>query len=263
MTTPVVSIVIVSHNHRPVIAQCLDSLHSLPDQTAFDVTLIDNTGADGTAEWASANYPRVAVQRNRTRRGFAANVNAGIRGSAGRYVLLLNPDVICIPGLLDGLAGFLDVHPEAAVAAPQLYYPDGAIQPNARRFPKPSALAMRALRLDSLWKGRGVRRYLMQGESAGSMEVDWVTGAVLMARRAAINAVGLLDENYFLYWEDLDWCYRMHQAGWTVHRVQEARAIHVQAREGVRRPFGRAGRSQFLGAVRFFRKFGWNAGEAA
>lgn len=187
-----------------------------------------------------------------------------IRESAcGRYALLLNPDVICIAGLLDRLVAFLDAHPEAAIAAPQLYYPDGAIQPNVRRFPTPAALALRALRVDALWKSPGVRRYLMHGESLESTQVDWVTGAVLMVRRTAIEDVGLLDENYFLYWEDLDWCYRMRQAGWTVHRVAEARAIHIQAREGARRPFSRAGRAQLTGAVRFFRKFGWNAGRAA
>jgi len=84
-----------------------------------------------------------------------------------------------------------------------------------------------------------------------------------MVRRAATENVGLLDENYFLYWEDLDWCYRMRQAGWSVHCVPEARSVHIQAREGVRRPFSRAGRSQLSGAVRFFHKFGWNAGKLA
>ncbi len=264
MMTPDVSIVVVSHNHRAALEKCLDSLHALPDRAAFQVTLIDNTGADGAAEWTREHYSDVIVRRNAVCRGFAANANAGIRQSVRcPYVLLLNPDVICLPGLLERLIAFLDAHPEAAIAAPQLFCPDGASQPNVRRFPTPSALALRALRVDALWKSRAVRCYLMHGESPVSTEVDWVTGAALMVRRTAIEDVGLLDENYFLYWEDLDWCYRMRQAGWTVHRIPEARAIHVQAREGVRRPFSRAGRSQLAGAVRFFRKYGWNAGRAA
>jgi GT2 family glycosyltransferase len=259
-----VSIVIVSHNHRPVIEKCLESLHALPDQATFAVTLIDNTCADGTADWAAVHYPHVIVRRNKVCRGFAANANAGIRQSApSRYVLLLNPDVICIPGLLDRLVAFLDAHTKAAIAAPRLCFPDGGLQPNVRRFPTPAALALRALRVDALWKSPGVRRYLMHGEHSVSTQVDWVTGAALMVRRLAIETVGLLDESYFLYWEDLDWCYRMRRAGWTVHRVPEARAIHIQGREGVRRPFSRAGRAQLAGAVRFFRKFGWNAGKVA
>jgi len=264
MTTPDVSVIIVNHNHRPVIETCLHSLHALPDRASFQLTLIDNTCGDGTAEWTSDHYPDVMVRRNRVCRGFAANVNAGVRQSTrSPYVLLLNPDVICMPGLLDRLVAFLDAHPHAAIVAPQLRDPDGAVQPNVRRFPTPAALALRALRVDTLWKSRCLRRYLMHGENRVSTEVDWVTGAVLMVRRTAIEDVGLLDESYFLYWEDLDWCYRMRQAGWSVHRVPEARAIHVQAREGVRRPFSRAGRSQLLGAVRFFRKFGWNVGRVA
>ena len=261
--TACISVIVVSHNHRAVMERCLASLYALPDHSSFRVTLIDNTCSDGAAEWARARYPDMAVRKNRAPVGFAANANAGIRESGGSpYVLLLNPDVICLPGLLDRLVVFLDSHPDAAVAAPQLYYPDGSVQPNVRRFPTPAVLAMRALHLDAVWKSPAMRRYLMHREDSAAAEVDWVTGAALMVRRAAIQAVGLLDESYFLYWEDLDWCYRMRRAGWTVHRIPEARAVHAQAREGVRRPFSRAGWSQLSGAVRFFRKFGWHAGEA-
>ena len=257
-------IVIVNHNHRLVIEKCIESLYSLLDRAAFEVMLVDNTGADGTPEWAARHFPQVMVRRNAVRRGFAANVNAGINALAqGRYVLLLNPDVICLAGLLDQLVRFLDAHPKAAIAAPQLYYPDGTMQPNVRRFPTPATLALRALHVDAVWKSRGVRRYLMHGEPAVSQKVDWVTGAVMMVRREAIGAVGSMDESYFLYWEDLDWCYRMRRAGWSVHRVAEARAIHAMGREGAHRPFSRAGREQVAGAIRFFRKFGWNAGKAA
>jgi GT2 family glycosyltransferase len=258
------SVVIVNHNHRPVIEKCFESLYSLPDRATFDVTLIDNACADGTAEWVGGRYPRVVIQRNPVCRGFAANANAGIRAlPRGRHVLLLNPDVICIAGLLDRLVAFMDQHPRAGIAAPQLYHADGTADPNCRRFPTPGTLALRALRVDEIWQSPRVRRYLMDRERSAAGEVDWVTGAVLMARRSAVEAVGLLDERYFLYWEDLDWCYRMRQAGWAVYRVPEARAIHAHRREGVRRPFSRAGREQLRGAFRFFRKFGWNPGRAA
>ena len=263
--TPVdLSVVIVNHNHRPVIEKCFASLYSLPDRAGFEVILIDNACADGTAGWVARNYPQVTIHRNSTRRGFAANANFGMRAlGRGRYVLLLNPDVICISGLLDSLVAFMDEHPETGIAAPQLFYPDGTLQPNVRRFPSPATLALRALHIDAVWKSQGLRRYLMEGERAAASEVDWVTGAVLIARRAAIEAVGLLDESYFLYWEDLDWCCRMRRAGWRVCQVPEASAIHFQGREGVRRPFSRAGRAQLTGAIRFFRKHGWNPGTAA
>jgi GT2 family glycosyltransferase len=258
------SVVIVNHNHRPVIEKCFESLHSLPDRATFEVMLIDNACADGAATWVAKNYPQVMVHRNSACRGFAANVNAGIRAlGGGRYVLLLNPDVICIPGLLDRLVSFMDEHPDTGIAAPQLFYPDGTVQPNVRRFPRPATLALRALHIDAVWKSPGLRRYLMEGERPAASPVDWVTGAALMARRAAVESVGLLDERYFLYWEDLDWCYRMRRAGWSVHQVPQARAIHLERREGVRRPFSRAGRAQLAGAIRFFRQHGWNPGRVA
>ncbi|HTT61545.1 MAG TPA: glycosyltransferase family 2 protein [Bryobacteraceae bacterium] len=263
--TPVdVSVVIVNHNHRRVIEKCVQSLYSLPDRATFEAVLIDNTSADGTADWVSEHFPQVLIRRNRARRGFAANANSGLRLlRRGRYALLLNPDVICLPGLLDALVAFMDGHAGAGIAAPQLSNTDGTRQANGRRFPTPAALAFRALRLDDVWQPASVRRYLMDRGSPGLLEVDWVTGAALMARRAAMESAGLLDERYFLYWEDLDWCYRMRRAGWRVYRVPEARAIHAHQREGVRRPFSRAGFEQLAGAVRFFRKFGWNAGRAA
>jgi len=257
------SVVIVNHNHRPVIEKCIASLHALPDRTSFDVTLIDNTPADGAADWVAAHYPRTAIRRNVVRRGFAANANAGMRAAGSRYALLLNPDVTCLPGLLDRLIDFMDRHPETGIAAPQLFHEDGTRQPNCRRFPTPGTLAIRALRADEIWKTSHVRRYLMEDEPVCAGGVDWVTGAVLVARRAALETVGLLDERYFMYWEDMDWCYRMRRAGWGVFLVPEARAIHLHRREGVRRPFSRAGRAQLLGAMRFFRKFGWNPGKVA
>ena len=258
------SVVIVNHNHRPVIENCFESLYSLPDRTTFEVMLIDNTCADGTAEWVSARFPQVLIQRNQDRRGFAANANAGMRAlRRGRYTLLLNPDVISLPGLLDRLAAFMNEHPGAAIAAPQLLHEDGTLQPNCRCFPTPATLALRALRVDEIWKSPGVRRYLMDGARSAARQVDWVTGAALVVRPSAAEAVGLFDESYFLYWEDLDWCYRMRRAGWQVWHVPDARAIHSHGREGVRRPFSRAGREQVLGALRFFRKFGWRAGRAA
>jgi len=264
MTAVDLSVVIVNHNHRPVIEKCIASLHALPDRTSFDVTLIDNTPADGAADWVAAHYPRTAIRRNVVRLGFAANANAGMRAAgSGRYALLLNPDVICLPGLLDRLVDFMDRHPKTGIAAPQLFHEDGARQPNCRRFPTPGTLAIRALRADEIWKTSHVRRYLMEDEPVCAGGVDWVTGAAMVARRAALETVGLLDERYFMYWEDMDWCYRMRRAGWGVFLVPEARAIHLHRREGVRRPFSRAGRAQLLGAVRFFRKFGWNPGKVA
>lgn len=185
-----------------------------------------------------------------------------LENARGRYALLLNPDVICLPGLLDHMVEFMDNQPEAAIAAPKLSQPDGTPERNYRRFPTPGVLAARALRIDKFWQSSHMQRYLMsKGEHLSATPVDWVTGAVLMARRSAVETVGLMDERYFLYWEDLDWCYRMRRTGWGVYHVPEARAIHTARREGVRRTFSRAQRAQLFGAIKFFRAFGWNSGK--
>jgi N-acetylglucosaminyl-diphospho-decaprenol L-rhamnosyltransferase len=253
------SVITVSHNHSRVIRNCLASLYSLPDVATFETLLIDNLGASPAAAWTHAHFPQVKLLLNPVRRGFAANVNAGMTTLLnGRYFLLLNPDVICIPGVLDRLVAFMDDHADVGIAAPQLFDPDGALQANCRRFATPRALAFRALHLDAIWRNHSVmRRYLMSGrDGTSATEVDWVTGAVAIVRRSAIAQIGLLDERYFLYWEDMDWCCRMWRAGWKVCRVPEASAIHSHRREGVRRPFSRAGYSQVAGAIQFFIKFG-------
>ena len=264
-----VSVVIVNHNHRPVIEKCFESLYSLPDHASFETILIDNTCRDGVSEWVAENYPRAEIRRNTVRRGFAANANTGMRElRRGRYALLLNPDVICLPGLLDRMVEFMDNEPRAAIAAPKLSHPDGTPEPNCRRFPTPGILAARALRIDKFWQSPDMQRYLMvKGElssaTQSATQVDWVTGAALVARRSAVESVGFMDERYFLYWEDLDWCYRMRRTGWRIYRVPQARAIHRARRQGVRQLFGRAQRAQLFGAIRFFREFGWNAGTVA
>src|SRR5258705_10096123 len=118
MTAVDVSVVIVNHNHRPVVERCFESLYSLPDRASFETMLIDNTRADGVSEWVTENYPRAEIRQNRMRRGFAVNANTGMRElRRGRYALLLNPDVICLPGLLDRMVQFMDRHPRAAIAA--------------------------------------------------------------------------------------------------------------------------------------------------
>lgn len=257
------SIVTVNHGHRGVIGKCFDSLFSLPDAARFEALLVDNTPEDGSADEALARHPEVRVLRNSKRRGFAANANTGLRTmTRGRYVLLMNPDVICQPGLLDELAGFMDANPDAGIAAPMLFNTDGTLQPSCRKFPTPLTLAIRALRIEHLLHDpRVIRDYLMSDwDHRTAANVDWVTGAVAIVRRSAIEQVGLMDERFFLYWEDLDWCIRMWRAGWRVCYVPRARAVHAHLRLGVFKPLSRYSREQTFGALRVFAKYGARPG---
>ncbi len=255
------SIVIVSHNHAAVLAKCLASLFCCASAASFDVLVIDNTRADGIGDWVRAQYPQVRIVGNEAPRGFAANVNCGISfHPESRYVLLLNPDTECLPGLLDELVNFMDLNEDVGIAGPMLLNLDETLQASCRRFSSPATVLMRGLHLDGVAPGlTGIREYLMEDfDHCSVAEVDWVTGAALIARRTAIADVGLMDDDrYFLYAEDQDWCLRMWRAGWRVCYVPQARARHVHGREGIRKPWSKAGRYQVVSALRMFRKFGW------
>jgi hypothetical protein len=255
------SIVTVSTNQLPLIRQCLTPLYALPWTVTFEVALVDNACTDGTGDWVRRHFPQVKIVRNEVRKGYPENGNIGIQAQQnGRYVLTLNPDIVCLPGLLDELVAFMDAHPEVGIAGPKLLNPDMTLQPSCRRFSTPRAIFIRGLHLDGLFRRmRFIRDYLMEDLDHDEVgEVDWVTGALLIVRREAITQVGLMDDqSYFLYAEDQDWCCRMWQVGWRVCYIPAARAIHAHMREGIKKPWSRAARYQLKSAYRMFQKFSW------
>ena len=222
------SVIVVSHNHARFLPACLGSLRGVADRLAMEVFLIDNCSTDNSARVAREHFPDVQVVRNQKRRGFAANTNAGIRRTQGRYVALLNPDTAVQAGAFETLVEYMDAHPNVGICGPQLRFPDGTIQPSCRRFPTwRSVLARRTPLRSFLWNSSLNAHHLMVDVDHDSEQaVDWMLGACLVARRAAIEDVGLLDEGFFLYVEDIDWCYRMHRRGWSVVYVPEARVVH-------------------------------------
>lgn len=225
---PRVSIIVVTHKHRAFIGRCLDSIERARDEIPFEALVIDNRSGDGTPDFVSSRYPWARMDVRDRRRGFSDNYNFGIVRSSAPYVLILNPDTELRPGALSALARFMDRTPSAGIAGAKLIFPDGSMQPSARRFPTFQSVLVR--RTPLRWFMRGSRanaRHLMIDLKAkGPSEVDWLLGACLFVRRAAIDDVGLLDEGYFLYVEDIDWCYRMHQRDWKVFWVPEAEVVH-------------------------------------
>jgi GT2 family glycosyltransferase len=146
--------------------------------------------------------------------GFARACNQGIRMGEGAYCLLLNPDAVIDGASLQGLVASMEGHSEPGLVAPRLVYPDGSLQLSVRRFPTLRAIGLRILRLDGLFPGP-VDRYLMRDwDHEEGRDVDWVIGACMLLRRKAVEEVGLLDEGFFMYYEDIDLCYRMGQQGW-------------------------------------------------
>jgi N-acetylglucosaminyl-diphospho-decaprenol L-rhamnosyltransferase len=251
------SIVTVSHLHREDLRAGLPGWLDARDRCRRELIVVENV-PDGTADDVLRLAPDARVIRNSEPRGFAANCNAGIALARGRHVLLLNPDVTVHPGALDALVAFMDASPDVGVAGPRLLNPDGSLQLSCRSFSTPFLFALRGLGLERLLtRYPPQRRALMQDwDHAEVRDVDWVLGAAMIARRAAIDAVGPLDPGYYLYCEDQDWCHRMWTAGWRVAYVPSSVMIHTHHRASHARPFSRWKWIHVRSSLRMFRKQG-------
>jgi N-acetylglucosaminyl-diphospho-decaprenol L-rhamnosyltransferase len=219
------SIVILNYNTREHLRACLEgllaegstSLCAGPIET--EVLVVDNASSDGSADMVAASFPWVSLIRSAENGGFARGNNQAIRHTSGRAILLLNPDTRMPPGGIKALQERLDAHPEAGVIGPKLLQPDGSMHLACRRsFPTPSIAFYRISGMSKLLpRSPRFGRYNLTFVDANMpIEVDSVCGACMLVRRSVVDRVGLLDERFFMYGEDLDWCLRTRDAGWTV-----------------------------------------------
>lgn len=215
--TPDLSIIIVNWNTRQLLLDCLRSLEA--SQLWVEVIVVDNASSDDSAMAVRAAFPNVRVIENTTNRGFAAANNQAIAQSRGRYVLLLNSDTVVLPHALDRMVAFADAHPTVGVVGAQLLNGDGTLQPSWAAFP--------GIRSEVLGKNLRVCRPYAETAAGPAYAVDWVGGAALLARRTAIDQAGPLDEQYFMYSEETDWCYRIKQCGWEVCYLSTASVVHL------------------------------------
>jgi N-acetylglucosaminyl-diphospho-decaprenol L-rhamnosyltransferase len=216
-----VAAVVVTYNALPWLEPCLVSA------AAYETVVVDHGSTDGTLELVR-RFPRVRLLE-RENRGLAAGWNAGIAATSGRYVLLLNSDAWAIGEAVERLVRFVDKHPRAAVVAPRLSNPDGSLQRSVRGFPTLWRLATEYLFLRKLApRSRALNAFYAGGfDHREARRIDWAMGAVLLVRREAIEEVGPADEDFFLFSEETDWCYRFHAAGWEVWFDPEAEFTHV------------------------------------
>jgi GT2 family glycosyltransferase len=227
---PMVSALIVSYNVRALL---LDSLRAFSAGTDLpsEVIVVDNASGDGSAEAVLEEFPQVRLLRQQRNIGYGAANNLALEASQGRFVLLLNPDVVLDPGCVGRLADFLLVRPDAGAVGPRLLRENGSLDLAARRgFPTPSSSFYRLLGLSRLFpRSARFNRYNMGHlPEAEVQEIDSGTGACLMVRRAALDQVGYFDPDFFMYGEDLDLCFRLKQGGWKVFYLPGAQAIHVK-----------------------------------
>jgi len=227
---PALTVLIVHHNTTALLRQCLDALRSSPADVPCEVIVIDNASPDATVRSLPRNFPTVRFRFNPRNLGFARAVNQGVRMGAGRHVLVLNPDTIVRPEDLGKLTAFMDAHPDAGACGPRLVYPDGNLQLSCRHFPTLLALGLRISRLDRLIRSP-VRHYLMaEWDHSQIRDVDWIIGGCMALRREAIEQIGLLDEGFFMYYEDIDLCYRLCQKGWKVYYNPDVTVVHHHQR---------------------------------
>jgi GT2 family glycosyltransferase len=224
MATSEITIVVVSYNTRDLLRACLASAMIFDNRSA-EIIVVDNASSDGSAEMVEREFPSVEVIRAADNLGFAAANNVALRRATGRYFLLLNPDAALVDDTAGVLAAYLDAHHDVGVVGPTVRFPDGRFQSSGFAFPSVGAELRQSRSVDWLARRVGARpRPAAQGDAAE--DVDWVDGACLMIRRETVDAVGLLDEQYFLYGEEVDWCYRAKRAGWRVVAVRAASALH-------------------------------------
>ena len=225
---PVLSIIIVSWNARAYLLKCLQSLQRELSDLHAEIIVVDNASTDGSPEAVALEFPEVKLVRNPTNLGFAGANNAGIRQSRGCYVCLINSDVEILPGCFELLLDHMGKNSSIGMLGPKILNADMTLQPSCRAFPNLWDSFFRALGLDTLFPRSPLfgRRFMSCWSHDGIRRVDVLSGCFWMVRREAIEEVGLLDENFFMYAEDKDWCKRFHLAGWDVVYFPEARAIH-------------------------------------
>ena len=212
-----VSVSIVNTNSRELLLACLESLAG----TQAEIVVLDNASEDGSADAVRRRFPDVRVIAQEFRAGFGANHNTVIRATSGRYVYVLNEDTTAADWGLERMVAYLDANPRVAGLGPRLVYPDGRRQDSAWRFPTPAVSALGLFAVGKL----GVKQ--SHGDAAHA--VDWVMGAALVLRRDALEGVGLFDEGFFLYSEEVDLQFRLRQAGWEVHYFPGATVVHHES----------------------------------
>jgi N-acetylglucosaminyl-diphospho-decaprenol L-rhamnosyltransferase len=238
---PRISVIILNYNTRDDLRTCLRSVQQTESFTGegdAEVFVVDNASSDGSADMVAKEFPWVRLIRAPRNGGYAYGNNLAMRTCHGEYVLLLNPDALVPPDAIESLCNYLDQHPQTGVVGPKVLRPDGSLDLACRRsFPTLAVSSYRILGLSKLFpRSRRFGRYnLTYLDPDEASEVDSVVGACMLVRRTAIEQAGLLDEQFFMYGEDLDWAYRIKRAGWSIRYNPNITVLHRKGESSRRR----------------------------
>jgi len=258
------SVVIISWNVRELLRRCLDSIQEglkgeKGEGLLVETIVFDNGSADGSADMVREYLPWVHLMESEVNLGFTKGNNLAIGQSEGRYILLLNPDTEVVGDALGTMVAYMESHPRVGALGPQLLNPDGTIQSSRRRFPTLATAFLESTVLQPWFQGSKIlkRYYLLDRPDDEIQPVDWVVGAALLIRRQALHQVGPLDEEFFMYSEELDWCYRLKAQGWEVVYLPTAQVVHQEGRSSEQVLPARHIHFQRSKVLFFKRYYGW------
>ena len=225
------SVIIVSYNTKDLLLECLTSVFGSSSGISCDVHVVDNGSEDGSADAVAQGFPNVRLIRNPDNRGFARACNQGLREAQGKYLLLLNSDAKIKSEALHEMIAFMDKTPDAGAVGGQLIREDGSLQNSFDNFPDLCTELLNKSLLKLLFPKRYPGKHL---KFAGPVPVESLIGACMMVRREAMEAVGMLNEGYFFFLEETDWCLRMQERGWKIYFLPHVRILHLQGKSAAR-----------------------------
>jgi GT2 family glycosyltransferase len=254
MSESPLDIVIVAYRCRDMLRDCLSSLRTFAPAKGARIWVVDNASGDGTPEMVREEFPEVELLASEENLGFSAANNLAIRRGAAPYVLALNPDTRTTEGALDHMLELMESNPKIGISSCRLELPDGTFDHAARRsFPTPLGALAHFARVGR-WEKAPARLSQYRAPAVESGPVDAVNGAFMLIRRKALDEVGLFDEGYWMYMEDLDLCYRFAQAGWVTWYEPAAAVIHIKAGSSGQYRSPRLNYAFHYGMFRFYRK---------
>ncbi|MFH1145879.1 MAG: glycosyltransferase family 2 protein [bacterium] len=257
-----ISLVIVNYRTRGLLKNCLKGLFNSQQSVSFEVIVVDNDSRDGSVEMVIERFPCVKLIESKVNNGYVAGVNLGLKQAMGRYVLVMNTDLAFFGYELDRFVEWMDSHPKAGMAGPKLLNPNGTWQTSCRTWPTWKLAMYRRTPLGLTAKGKqAIHDHLMLSfDHNSSLTVDWLIGACLIIRREALEAVGGMDQRFFLYFEDVDWARRFWSNGFEVWYSADIALVHYHQQESAGSKwyfglFNKLGRIHLASGLKYFWKY--------
>lgn len=250
------SIIIITYNSEKLIGPCLDSIYKTTKDLNYEVIIIDNASQDNTVSFLQKNYPKINLTLNRQNVGFARAVNQGIKKAGGEFILLLNPDMRVLDKTINKSLAYLEKNSDVGILGCQFLYPNMKIQASFGNFP---SLFTEFLQATYLYKflpwGRFIPESVLSKKRFKKIqEVDWLSGSYMLMRQKVFEKIGLFDENFFMYLEDVDFCFRAKEAGFKVVYFPKVQVIHYHMASTKKDP-SKAIINELKGLIYYFQKY--------